>query len=1505
MSDRPPVSSDSPDESLAVFHDVTRRWFRENFSSPTAAQTRAWPSIVDQHHTLLLAPTGSGKTLAAFLVAINRIMFEIPTHAEPGVRVLYLSPLKALGVDVERNLQAPLAGVSDLATAQNVEHRTPGVAIRTGDTASRDRARMAKSPPDILITTPESLFLMLTSKVREILASVDTIIIDEIHTMVSSKRGAHLFVSLERLELMRRQANASAKPAQRIGLSATQRPLEEVARLLGGAEIPRPINAASVPPQPRPVNIIDAQMRKVFDIQIELPTQPVSTDNAATPSDSRQVPSSWSSIHPRLVELIRGHRSTMVFVNSRRLAERLAGAINDLAQEEIAAAHHGSIAHESRALIEDQLKSGTLPAIIATSSLELGIDMGAVDLVVQIEAPPSIAAGVQRVGRGGHQVGVVSRGIIIPKHRGDLLASAAASVSIVSGAVESSRYPRNPLDVLAQQIVAMVAMEALHIDTLFATVRAAAPFHELSRNMFESVLDLLAGRFPSDEFSELRARVVWDRIGGTVSPRRGAQRVAIANAGTIPDRGLYGVFLAESSGADSQRVGELDEEMVFETRPGDVFLLGASSWQVLEITHDRVLVAPAPGQPGRMPFWRGDGPGRPLEFGRQIGALSRELVEMSTEAAEAKLTSIHGLTPASAQSLLTYMREQEDSDSTVPTDRRIVVESFLDEVGDWRVVVLDIEAIWTDDGIVMRFARTEEAINIDELFPQAEEISDMVTRELANTALFASHFRESAGRALLLPKRMPGKRTPLWLQRRRAADLLAVASRFDNFPIILETYREILGDVFDLDGLSDILRDVKSRRIEVVQVEGVQASPFAAAVMFNYAGNFIYDGDVPLAERRAQALAFDFSQLRDLLGEAELRELLDMQTVNELGQQLQRLGGYRAARDADEVHDLLMGLGDLSRSEIVERCDTTQLTDASPVDRWLAQLIDRRRVLEVEIQGIRRYIACEDAGRYRDALGCTVDANLPKAFLQAQTSPLESLISRFAATRVPFRSEEVAHRFGLGIAVAEKALNQLVSEGKLQSGEFLPDGQGREWCDARVLRRLKERSLARVRKTIEPVSHTAYAQFVGEWQGVGKRRRGLDALLDVVHQLQGVPIPYSDLERAVLPARLDEYMVGDIDRLCAAGEVIWSGIDSIGASDGRIALYLTDEFPKLAPEHYEQRTAESMESRIVEALAARGALFFDDIVDIVSAFPADVLKALWNLVWAGEISNDTLAPLRSLARTDRRGRRQRASGRARAFRSRRNPGQPGTEGRWSLLRGPATAAVSATQMRLAQAEVLLERYGVLTREAVAHENISGGFSAIYPVLKQMEQAGRVRRGYFVANLGASQFALPGADDRLRDNAQKMNNADAATDPFAVMLLAACDPANPWGTSLRWPSTSASSSKASRSAGALVALLAGQAIAWLNRSHDALIVFDEDNEGETRLSDWPVGLANALKQHAIQSNGLIIKRINGQEWDTHAEPSERGQTLQTSVQTALTEAGFQLSAQGMQFRHTRS
>ncbi len=1499
-----------------AFHPIVQRWFEDSFDAATQAQQLAWPPIARGENTLLLAPTGSGKTLAAFMVAINRLMFETSADATAGVRVLYLSPLKALGVDVERNLQSPLAGGAAVAGLQQAPHRKPSVAIRTGDTPSRDRAHMAKHPPDILITTPESLFLMLTSKVRDILASVDTIIIDEIHTMVSTKRGAHLFVSLERLELLRQSIGAATAPAQRIGLSATQRPLDEVARLLGGADI-----ATGNRLTPRAVTIVDAGMKKSFDIQIELPIEDptaqegeqIEFDGAAAGPEPAK--SSWTSIHPRLVELIRDHRSTMIFVNSRRLAERLAGAINELADDEIAAAHHGSIARETRAAIEDRLKSGSLPAIVATSSLELGIDMGAVDLVIQIEAPPSIASGVQRVGRGGHQVGVVSRGIIMPKYRGDLLASAAASAAIVAGEVESSRYPRNPLDVLAQQIVAMVALEAQHIDALFATVRQAAPFHELTRSMFESVLELLAGRYPSDEFSDLRPRVVWDRLSGQVSGRRGAQRIAIANAGTIPDRGLYGVFLADGSEGSSKRVGELDEEMVFETRPGEIFLLGASSWLVIEITHDRVLVVPAPGEPGRMPFWRGDGPGRPLEFGRAIGRLARKLGELRPAAAGKLLQTEHGLHADSATSLIQYLQDQRDSGSEVPTDRRIVVESFVDEVGDWRVIVLspfgspvhapwaiaitaqvrqrsgiEVEAVWTDDGIVLRMPESDEPTSMDELFPDPEQLTELVTRELANTALFAARFRENAGRALLLPRRMPGKRTPLWLQRRRASDLLSVAARFDNFPIILETYREVLSDVFDLSGLRETLSDVKSRRIEVHQFEGTQASPLAAAIMFNYAGNFIYDGDAPLAERRAQALAFDFSQLRELLGEAELRELLEGEVVDQTALELQRLDAKRPVRDGDELHDLLMALGDLDFDEMTDRVGPDGTESLSG---WLRDLNDRRRIVEVSVAGQSRYIASEDAGRYRDGLGCVIAPGLPDSFLQNTQAPLQSLIGRYASTHVPFTTADVSSRFGVGTSIAEGALKQLLHEGKMLEGEFLPGGRGREWCDARVLRLLKQRSLARIRKTIEPVSAAAFAGFVPRWQGLVSQRRGLDALLDVVHQLQGVAIPVSVLEHEVLPARIDDYLVGDIDRLCAAGEVVWCGIDSIGATDGRIALYLADDANRLAPNRLADATEGSTEARIVQAMAARGALFFDDIVEIVGGFPADVLKSLWNLVWAGEITNDTLAPLRSLARSERRGRRERATGRPRGFRSRRSPGQAGSEGRWSLLRGPQNQPVTATESRLATVEALLERYGVLTREAVAHEGIVGGFSAIYPLLKQMEQSGRVRRGYFVDGLGASQFALAGADERLRDRADSHEEQ--------ALMLSACDPANAWGALLKWPRLLADASgRPSRSAGARVVLVAGQLVAWLGRSNDSLILFNVENDAADSQIKWPGLLADALSTHAQKHNGLIIKRINGREWN-EAAPDLSEQQKQQQLQAALEQADFAASAMGMQYR----
>lgn len=1502
----------APSDTLSLFNPVTGQWFSETFAQPTGAQQAAWPAIASGENTLLLAPTGSGKTLASFLVAIDSLMFGARSASATGVRVLYISPLKALGVDIERNLCEPLAGVEACANAAGVDFHLPRVGIRTGDTPSRDRARMVTRPPEILITTPESLFLLLTSKAREILQNVETVIVDEIHSMVPTKRGAHLFLSLERLEDLRRAAGHK-EAAQRIGLSATARPLDEVAALLGGgAHASSPALTGDMPVVPRPVSIVDAGATTTLELSVEVPVEDM-TDLAGPVAESSEsaeaetmdqsqerVPSIWPAIHPRLVALIRAHQSTMIFVNSRRLAERLATAINDLADEELAAAHHGSIAHDTRALIEDRLKRGELPAIVATSSLELGIDMGAVDLVVQIESPPSIASGLQRIGRAGHQVGAISRGVIMPKFRGDLLAAAAVTSRMQAGLVEESRYPRNPLDVLAQQIVATVAMDDREADELFDLMRLAAPFSDLPRVSFDAVLDLLSGRYPSDEFAELRPRITWDRVKGTISARKGAQRIAIANAGTIPDRGLYGVFLNDVD-KGSVRVGELDEEMVFETSLGDVFLLGASSWRVTEITHDRVLVVPAPGQPGRMPFWRGDGPGRPLEFGQAIGELTRELCAMTAEVAQKHLIHEHSLDEVAARNLVKYLADQREATVEVPTDRTIVIESFVDEVGDWRTTIHtpfgarvhapwatavagrlreqfagDVDYLWSDDGIVFRFPESDSPPDAADLVPGADEIDDLVTRELGSTALFAARFRENAGRSLLLPRRMPGKRTPLWLQRRKSADLLAVAARYDSFPVILETYRECLRDVFDLAGLRRVLADVNSRAISVHIVESTSPSPFAASLLFSYVGNFIYNGDAPLAERRAQTLALDHVQLRELLGDAELRELLDADVVDLTSLELQRLDGKMRARDADEIHELLFALGDLALAEILQR--TT--LDESQLKVILTDLANAGRITSVTLGGENRLIAAEDAARYRDALGCEMPDDLADDFLEPVDDPFGDLVSRYARTHGPFQAQKLATRFATGIAQVEQVLARLADASRVIEGEFAPGGSGREWCDNGVLRIIKRRSLAKLRSEVEPVDATVLARFLPLWHGLDRPRRGLDALLDVVEQLQGIAIPASSLEEHILPARLPEYQPRDLDELMAAGEIVWRGVDSLGTSDGRIALYLADTVDLLVPEGIEVEN--DLALRVLAIIAQRGAIFFEEIVTELDAFPADALKALWELVWAGEVTNDTLSPLRSLGRKSDRGRRGSRARRGRAnFRTRRVLGPAGSEGRWSLLRGPDSGAPSATAARMAQATLLLERHGVLTRESISVEDVAGSFSAVYPVLKSMEEVGKLRRGYFIEGLGAAQFAVPGAEDRLRERV-------SANDGVSVYVLAATDPANVYGAAIPWPQRPANSGKPTRSAGARVVIVGGELVAWLSRKSDHLLTWMPAPDSKPGIADVAGELVNTLMDR-VAGQSLLLNKIDG------SHPAR------SPLHEALLAAGFRTSGEGVLFR----
>ena len=1513
----------SEEFGLGSFHDCTRDWFFQAFQRPTRVQTEAWPTIANGENALLLAPTGSGKTLAAFLAAIDSLFFpeeatsdvpdsDVPQSAVSGVRVLYVSPLKALAVDVDRNLRGPIAGLRAHAERNEIVHRMPQVAVRSGDTSQKERSAIVRTPPDILITTPESLYLMLTSKADTVLSHVESVIVDEIHAIAGTKRGSHLFSTLERLERLRNRVAESAhdgssnrRPLQRIGLSATQRPLDEIARLLGGGEAPRDVNAKV---KPRPVKIIDASAKRSFNVTIETPAEDRSAESDDIPigsaSSAPTIPSVWPSIHPRIVELIRDNRSTMIFVNSRRLAERLANAINELAEEEIALAHHGSVARDTRAEIEDQLKRGELPAIVATSSMELGIDMGSIDLVIQIEAPPSIASGIQRIGRAGHQVGAVSTGVIFPKYQADLLACSAATGAMLEGWVEETRYPRNPLDILAQQIVAITSRETLHVDELYATLRGAAPFFELPHSSFISVMDLLSGRYPSDEFSELRPRINWDRITGVVSPRSGAQRLAILNGGTIPDRGLYGVFLITADGESGGRVGELDEEMVFECRPGDVFLLGASSWRVMDITRDRVLVVPAPGEPGRMPFWRGDGPGRPLEFGRAIGELSRELMATPKDEAITRLKDQHGLESEAADSLLKYLEDQTAATTELPSDKTIVIESFLDEVGDWRIVILspfgarvhapwallvaarlrrdtdaEVDLMWTDDGIVFRIPESHDVPPLETFFPDADDVEEELVREIGHTALFAAKFRENAARSLLLPRRSPNKRTPLWLQRRRSGDLLSVAAKFHSFPMLMETYRECLRDVFDMGGFQSLLKDVQSRAIRIREVRSEHPSPYAGAVLFNFAGNFIYDGDAPLAERRAQTLALDHAQLRELLGTIDLRELFDPQVISDLEQELQRLSGFKL-RHADDLHGLLLDLGSLSTLEINQRCQSEDVAKGH-ADAWLQELLDARRAFAWNLNDEQRFAAAEDSGKLRDALGVMPPSGLAETFLEPVQQALVDLVSQYARTHAPFTAQEVAGRLGLGVAPVLSALALLEGQDRVVSGEFRPGRTGQEWCDTNVLRQLKRRSLAALRQAVEPVEPEALARFLPEWHGIHRPGRGLDGILDAVEQLQGAPLPASTLEEEILPARITNFRTADLDELFVQGEIIWRGFDSTGSHDGRIGLYLSDHYLALAP--FSELLQDEGSTQVRELLHERGALFFDQIVCELKQFPNDLVNVLWEMVWNGELTNHTLTPLRSLRRTA--GNRKRSGGRSvQGFRSRRTNRLPGSEGRWSLLPHPDAESHSqndltrptTTERQTAIAAQLVQRHGVLTKEMLSREEVAGGFAGLYPVLKAMEEAGRVRRGYFVAGLGAAQFAALGAEDQLREFRSSMNDRECET-----TVLPATDPANPWGNALSWPETP-DTGRPQRVAGARVFVTNGQLSGYLNRNRDQLITFAP---GDHRSTNWRNSLAHALADEAQPRRSLLLAKVDGKT------PG------QSDLSDALLAAGFASTTKG--------
>ncbi|MFL5824560.1 MAG: DEAD/DEAH box helicase [Solirubrobacteraceae bacterium] len=1462
--------------SLERFSPRTAEWFTQAFEAPTAAQEQGWPAISSGEHVLISAPTGSGKTLAAFLWGIDRLIAEPPT--DRGISLVYISPLKALSYDIDRNLRVPLRGLgADLR-----------VAVRTGDTPQRERRTMLREPPDILITTPESLYLMLTSQAQELFAGARWCIVDEIHAVAPTKRGAHLALTLERL------VGAAGDEVQRIGLSATQRPLEEIGRFLVGPH--------------RSCRIVDATAgaAKKLDLQIQVPVESMVEPDATDTPDLDPLAGSeatrrsiWPAIYPELLTLIEQHRSTIVFVNNRRGAERLALRLNELARgdddaegeeppREIARAHHGSLAREERLVVEEMLKAGQLPCLVATSSLELGIDMGAVDLVIQVESPKSVARGLQRIGRAGHTVHAVSRGRIFPKFRADLLECTVVARRMREGEIESTVVPRNALDVLAQQIVAIAAAAGedhpVRIDELADLVGRTYSYSELSRAALENVLDMLAGRYPSSSFSDLRPRIVWDRLKGTIRPRPGARQLAITNAGTIPDRGLYSVTLP-----DGRRVGELDEEMVYEARPGQTFLLGASTWRIEEITRDRVIVTPAPGLPGAVPFWKGDGVGRPKELGEAIGAFARWAVDQESSVLERD----YDLDRRAAANLVAFLREQQDATRVVPSDRTIVVERFRDEIGDWRVCVLspfggrvhaawglalgarlreelDLESdvIWSDDGIILHLPDAEEPPGADLILIDPEELEDRVVSELASSALFGARFRENAARALLIPRARPGKRTPLWQQRLKAQTLLEVARPHEDFPIVLETYRECLRDVLDLPGLTELLHRLHRREISLVEVETPTASPMASSLLFDYVATYMYEGDTPNAERRAAALSLDRDLLRELLGQEELRDLLDPAALAQVEDELQFLSPIRQATGRDALHDILRVLGDLTPHEVAVR-----VLEGLDAQGMLDELQAERRAVPIRLRGETRWIDAADSGLYRDAIGAAPPSGLPSAFLEEVPDALSRLVRRYASTHGPFTDSDLRERYGVDCSAV---LAELEHSGVLVRGELRPLGgpapgaRGqREWCDPEVLRRIRRASLAVLRKEVEPVDQRALARFLPAWQNVDRHPpggAGVDRLREALVALQGMALPVEVWERDVLPRRVGAYSPTWMDQLCAGGEVVWIGAGALGRHSGRVALYFREDLPILGAPPVKGTDPDEEAHQLIRGRLTAGACFFSDLLAEVD-LPPDILQdALWDLAWAGQATNDAFAPLRAPRLTLARAQREQRGRRSGRFSARRRLGAAAqVQGRWSLTEPLLRAGVDPTVRRRALAELLLERYGVLTREQVLAEGLPGGFSAIYPELTQLETLGVCRRGYFVEGLGGAQFALPGAVERLRA---------PSTSDGPPLVLAAVDPAQPYGSVLPWPERDASA-KTPRTAGAYVVLSQGEPVVYLERGGRALRTLTAPDDA--RL--WPALSALVEQVRTGRIKRLALERIDGRP------------ALTSSLAPRLVELGF--------------
>lgn len=1724
--------------ALERFSPAARQWFTGAFGEPTAAQEGAWEAVSQGQHALVVAPTGSGKTLAAFLWALDRLLTDADHRSRPAsqanaaksdaarrapnrTRVLYISPLKALGVDVQRNLRSPLVGITQTARFLGEEPGEVSVGVRSGDTPAKERRQLLTNPPDILITTPESLYLMLTSKARASLSEVHTVIVDEVHAVAGTKRGVHLAVSLERLDQL------LARPAQRIGLSATVEPVETVARFLGGTA---PVTVVRPPAQKQWDLRVSVPVPDMTDLTTPVPRTPepttvqeprrrtgssVGDGSAATGSTTLEdalgldlqsphaqaedhgklaraaaraasqdnphevVASIWPHVEERIVDLVEQNRSTIVFANSRGLAERLTSRLNEVhafrerhraglngqdapattegsddaappetpyapaapnhltsgtAPAELARAHHGSVSKDQRALIEDALKSGSLRCVVATSSLELGIDMGAVDLVIQVESPPSVASGLQRVGRAGHQVGETSRAVMYPKHRGDLRDAAVTVERMRSGDIEKLHVPANPLDVLAQQTVAAAALGPIDVEAWFEALRRTAPFAALPRSAFDAVLDLLAGKYPSDEFAELRPRLIWDREAGVLEPRPGAQRVAVTSGGTIPDRGLYPVFIvgAEETDRGPKRVGELDEEMVYESRAGDVIALGATSWRIEEITHDRVNVTPAPGMVGRLPFWHGDGPGRPVDLGEAVGRFTRELAaaassEDSEHDAAARLSAA-GLDEWAVQNLIAYISGQREATGQVPSEKTLVIERFRDELGDWRVILhspygmpvhgpwalavgarsdelygLDGSAMAADDGIVLRIPAMEDTPPGADLFLfDPEEIERVVTDQVGSSALFASRFRECAARALLLPRRDPGRRTPLWQQRQRSAQLLDVARKHPSFPIILETVRECLQDVYDLPALRGIHQRIGSREITVREIETPEPSPFAKTLLFGYVGQFLYNTDAPLAERKAAALSLDPSLLAELLGQDELRELLDPEIIRQTEAQLQRLDPERRMRGAEGLADLLRLLGPLTAEEAARR-----LEDPEAAQEHAEQLVRAHRSFALRRPGggvgnegaggagsgagepddaaaaAPLYAAVEDAARLRDGLGVPIPMGVPAAFIEPVADPLGDLISRYARTHGPFTTGQAAAALGLGTAVVQSVLERLAADRRVSAGRFLPsellaergldpEHPGEEWCETGVLRTLRRRSLARLRSQIEPVDAATYARFLPAWQHIraegaaqDPREDDADGLLTVIDQIAGVPVPASALETLILPARVRGYTPGMLDEALTSGDVLWTGAGTIPGQDGWVSLHLAESADLTIPETPAIPLAELSENaQRVYAAIGEAADFAPRIAARAGLSVGAAGEALWELTWAGLATNDGLGPLRAFLDGGKTAHaRPKAPGRSRTH-GRRGAGRittarlgragtaaaaygsgaagsglglgvgpggvvPGSRlspqrerelsGRWSRVASALSEEpLEPTVRTVATAQLLLDRHGVLTRGAVAQEEIPGGFAGVYQVLTAQEDQGEARRGYFIEGLGGAQFAAPSTVDLLRAAMldEQLEASGASDGAPEVLALAATDPAQPYGAALAWPdpvdaahlrrasgqedageSDAARGARPGRKAGALVVTVDGAPVLYMERGGKTMLAFT----ASPRLLQLAAPAVAAMVRRGA-ANLLVVEKVNGVSVLERGTPDADGEPAPISaLREALVATGFYTTPKGLRLR----